>query len=373
MYTGMYRDATTNDVSADEGVRGGSSRHLPVRRPTHETGGRRPPAVGPSVARLRARCDVRLEDAVAHHDTSRRRTPSRRSTCPCPTPTAPIGSLIGKMLGRSVRSTMTSACMPGSSDPVTPTQPGHPGAVDGGEADHVARAHQSRERRPCPASLRSKTVACCSEIVARICANMSPGATRSSSTPEARAGCRGRSAAGSGAIRARPPSRSTARATPRRRTPRSRRRPRRRARSRWTSVTSSPRSPRSASSEIAPRPDASGSAWAWMRRPSSRATRPRRARAALEVGRRRDDGSEGDAWSTGPAASGEAGDELRVARAPAVRPSARRGRTRCAARRRRGPGARRRRGRRRAAGCDQSTTVVIPASAAPSSPIRVAA
>ena len=122
------------------------------------------------------------------------RTPSRIRTRPAantqstldvsmPQTTAPIGSLIGKMLGRSVRSTTTSACLPGSSEPVTPPRPATRAPSDGGVADHVPRAHELWAAPALPASLRSNTVACCSEIVARIWANMSPGATRSSSTP----------------------------------------------------------------------------------------------------------------------------------------------------------------------------------------------
>ena len=48
----------------------------------------------------------------------------------------------------------------------------------------TSRVLISRGRPAFPASLRSKTVACCKEIVARIWANRSPGATRSSSIPK---------------------------------------------------------------------------------------------------------------------------------------------------------------------------------------------
>ena len=186
-----------------------------------------------------------------------------------PHTTAPIGSLIGKTFGRSVRSTTTSACMPGSSEPVVPPNPATraPSAV----AKRItSRVLISRGRPAFPASLRSKTVACCNEIAARICANRSPGATRSSSTPSPGrmsrpiscwigGGPRPAAISLDGAIVTEAPDAARASTS---------------ASSsweRWASVTSSPRSPASAISEITPRSHPFEPAWAWMRRPASRA------------------------------------------------------------------------------------------------------
>ena len=143
MYTGMYREATTNDVRAGDRARSLLTRYppMPHRRSIRITSATRRRA---SVARLRARW------------TSASSTPSRISARPptntqstfdvsMPQTTAPIGSLIGKMFGRSARSTRTSACMPTSREPVTPRSPAAHGAVARCEADDVARGHQLRD------------------------------------------------------------------------------------------------------------------------------------------------------------------------------------------------------------------------------------
>ena len=62
-----------------------------------------------------------------------------------PHTTAPIGSLTGAMLGRSVRSTITSARLPGVNEPVMSARPGDPRAIDGRVADDVAGVEQVRD------------------------------------------------------------------------------------------------------------------------------------------------------------------------------------------------------------------------------------
>src|SRR5918995_1051851 len=135
-----------------------------------------------------------------------------------------------------------SACFPGSSDPVTRPNPATraPSTV----AKRItSRVLISRGSPAFPASLRSKTVACWNEIVARIWANMSPGETRSSSTP--RPGRRWRSTSCWIGGDPRPPAISLAGANetdapaPARASMVVSSRP-----GPWTSVTSAPRSPR---------------------------------------------------------------------------------------------------------------------------------
>ena len=182
-----------------------------------------------------------------------------------PQTTAPIGSLIGKMFGRSARSTRTSACMPTSSEPVTPRSPAAtaPSLV---AKRMTLRVVISFGTPPLPASLRSNTVACCIEIAARICANRSPGATRTSSTARpGRTSLSIRCWIGgdpeppvislTGAIEIAAPedaiaSTSVAESS-----------------EPWTTVTSSPRRPRSDAAEMV----SFALACTWMRRPSSRA------------------------------------------------------------------------------------------------------
>ncbi len=268
------------------GPRARSCRHLPSTAPTSETGGGGHPLLG---RRSPGRGRVARPPRGPRRASATRPPTNTQSTFDVSMPhtTAPIGSLIGKMLGRSVRSTTTSACMPGSRDPVTATEPRHPGAVDGGVADHVARAHQVREHRAFPASLRSKTVACCmrdrrphlGEHVARgdplvvdpqARPDVAVDQLLDRRRPETRSPSRSTGASDTEAPDDAMASRSAS-SSP----------------ERWTSVTSSPRSPRAAASEITPCPELSDPAWAWMRRPSSPGRSPIAPATALEIRRTR--------------------------------------------------------------------------------------
>ena len=209
---------------------------------------------------------------------------------------------------------------------------------------------------PLPASLRSNTVACCIEIAARICANRSPGATRTSSTARpGRTSLSIRCWIGgdpeppaislTGAIEIAAPEDAIASTSVAA------------SREPWTTVTSSPRSPRSDAAEMV----SFALACTWMRRPSSRAA----AHAAAAP-------SEATPWAIAPNAivvDGPARSRRRTAR-PVVAGAASTNTVRtpasacawsAASARSSGPAE------------DQSTTVVMPASAAPSSPIRVEA
>ena len=284
-----------------------------------------------------------------------------------PHTTAPIGSLIGKTFGRVGAKDDHVGAHARLERPGDPGQPGHPRAVDRGVPDHVPRAHQvrhaalagqlplehrgvlQRDRRPH-----------LGEHVAR--------ARRARRRSQARDGCRGRSAAGSaGDPAAGRPSRSTARARSTLRTRRWRRGRRRRARAVHERDVG-PRRPRSASlgDHARPRVPASqrGRGCAG---PAARAERPSAGRR-VEIrghGRGRTERDRGrEAASSGP------GDgPCLVGRTVTVSVDEHRAQ----------PGVRVRleRGLRepvvRARSSDQSTTVVIPASTAPSSPIRVAA
>ena len=195
------------------------------RRPARMRGHALPGLLG----QARTRCGVLLEDAVAHQGLAGRRTPSSTFDVSMPHTTAPIGSLIGKTLGRSARSTIDVGLHPGLERSGDASPAGDARAVDRGVPDHVARAHQLGSPA-LPASLRSNRVACCTEIVARIWAKRSPGVRRSSSTPRPGRMSRSISCWIGGAPKPLRPCRSRAPARSRPPRPRSRRRPRRRAR-----------------------------------------------------------------------------------------------------------------------------------------------
>ena len=181
-----------------------------------------------------------------------------------PHTTAPIGSLIGKMFGRSVRSTTMSACIPGSSEPVIPPNP----------ATRAPSAWRSGSRRGCSsvgkAGLARQLAIEDGGVLQRDrrthLREHVAGATRSSSTPRP-----GPHVAADQLLdRGRPETRRHL----------ARRRHRHRSAGRregidirvveWESgerdvVTEEPRS---AISEITPRSHPFGPAWAWMRRPA---------------------------------------------------------------------------------------------------------
>ncbi len=281
-----------------------------------------------------------------------------------PQTTAPIGSLIGKTFGRSARSTRTSACIPSSSEPVTPPNPATraPSAV----AKRITlRVLISSGRPPLPGQLAIEDRGVLHRDRRPHLREQVAGRDPLVVDREARPHVVVDQAAGSAAVRE-PPAISLDR--------RDRDRGaggrdgidvrRRRAGSRGRRVTSSPRSPRSASSEMVPVRSFGVGVDAQAELPG---TRPSPARGSVPG-----DGPDGRSLPNaivvdGPARCPQAdGPRARRARRP-------RRRTRCEGRRRRAPAARRRRGRRPAPVEDQSTTVVMPASAAPSNPMRVAA
>ena len=123
---------------------------------------------------------------------------------------------------------------------------------------------------PLPASLRSNNVACCTEMTARIWAKTSPGASRSSPTPRpgrmprSMSCCMGggptppaMSLAGVSATAVDDAAMASKSASLRR--------------VQWDNVTSGPSSPRRPSSATSPPAAAAVPAWAWIRRPASRA------------------------------------------------------------------------------------------------------
>ena len=274
------------------------------------------------------------------------------------------------MFGRSVRSTTTSACLPASSEPVTSPTPATRAPSEVAQRI-TSRVVMSRGSEALPVSLRSNTVACCTEIVPRIWANTSPDPISSSSTP--RPGRMSRSISSWIGGAPRPPAISldgardthapeaamASRSAPSNR-------------EQCASTTSSPSSCATAArppGSIEPQPPC-----AWIRSPSSRA-RPHSS--ATPSGSPAAGTTDPNASVVvGPAASvrraisagsvGGAGSPSRVSRRAAYTKTVRSPESVCACRAASAAATSVR-------ASNRSTTVVMPASTAPSRPIRVAA
>ena len=342
MYTGMYREATTNEVRAGDRV-AIAAHPVTSRCRTDDRSG----AVGHAPPGRRSpgsrRVHVRLEDALAHQRTSPDEHPVDVGGVHAPhdRPDRVVDREDVRAVGPQHDDVGLHARL---ERPGHPTQPRHPGAVDRGEADHVARAHQLRAAPALPGQLAIEDRGVLQRDRRPHLGEHVAGRHPLVVDPQSRAGYRGRSAAGSGRPEAAGHLARRRQRRPRLPTPRWRRYPRRRGREPWTSVTSVTEEPplgRARRSRPARRlRDRRGRGCAG---PSSRAAAHRRA----APGRARPPGrtdSEGDRASTGRrrlAMSARRPGALAVARRP--RAADEHGAQR---RRRRGPGARRRRSRR---------------------------